>query len=183
MHRVVYDCNCLDFFYKPFSFQFRKRLPSTKDSDIEAPPSSGSEAEHGALDVERAEWGEDVLYTPGYFSLSNYPKQGLRMRILPTWTTKEHLGVTDMSKGLQVGMYDADPAVPTISSLVLRSWMLRRSAANGWLEKRIERQRWHARELRKLQQDIQAIAHVSGGTGSSEADALIKNWCSAALPP
>ena len=112
-----------------------------------------------------------------YFTMTNNPGfQDVVLAMLRSWQTADEMGTAEFSKRLRPHHFGESKANPHRTYLVLRSWMLWRSARGGWNDKKAARQRWWRGEQDKLRRDIAALREPGGGTGSPKADSMIRVW-------
>ena len=139
--------------------------------------------------IPKAAPGTNVVMRNGIFTLVRDPKYSdAKMLLLRKWAVPELLGKVHgckkKSKTCLIRDYDgniAPLANPTITYLVLRSWMVWRSDHSAFLDSNQARRCWHNEEIEALRADVRALEHPGGGTGSEAADSRIRTWCPAAL--
>ena len=138
---------------------------------------SPEEYEPGADQPDRAAWGDNVAFTNGYFTCSNYFNIGqAKIWVRPRWLQPGSMGTTDRTKTVRIKEYDTDELKPRVCHLVLRAWMLHRIRQDGFAAALPVRSRWANKTEASLREDILALGVPGGGTGVKAADARIKVW-------
>ena len=133
-------------------------------SGDEQPPS----ARHAA--------GTYVVWTNGYFFLSDHPDQKfLRIQMYRHWCSDEQMGNHQMSKQLSPSQFGEERADPRITKALLRAWaMWRMRLSPEWLAAHDRRNRQLARDEAELERDVRALPGRI--TGEPRADDMLKNW-------
>ncbi len=153
--------------------------------EMEEPPNSDDDEvadELGCVVDGRARPGTFVVWNNGYFTLSRNPMfPDAKIRIVPRWATTSEMGATSMSRTAVIKHYDEDETRPTRTFLVLRAWMIHRAQLHSWSRAKPSRQLWLDRECACLRTDIEDLSVDGGGTGSVQADALIRQWAPSVL--
>jgi hypothetical protein len=134
----------------------------------------------------RATAGTHVIFTNGYFTLSNnktcYPNSAIRIyldckiRILPKWQKDEFLGKKNAAKNANFAEFGDDPDAPVLSYMVLRAWMLGRMKQGDFHNAKTCRKKWFAEELKGLQDDVASLGFGGHTTGNPAADNRILGW-------
>ena len=143
---------------------------------------------HANAERERVEGHPFVIWSNGYFTLSDNPKWGdIKIRALPRWCVDGLMGenargdpVRQVSKAAAPAHFHEPRDRPLRSRAVLRSWALWRARQRGFAEGTAYRRRVFDLELGKLRDELAALGH-GGRTGDAHADAWIEAWTPDAL--
>ena len=132
--------------------------------------------------LERAAPGTHIVWNNGYFSLTNNKNyDNAVLNVLPTWAKDTEMGSNILSRRFRILRFDEQEAHPIVTYIVLRAWMLWRFEQNNFSARTRFRRQWLALQTERLQGDIRSLGVAGGGTGKSEADSFIKQWCPRAL--
>ena len=143
---------------------------------------SEGEPEQELGSLQRGGYGSHNVFCNGYFTLDNDPTTPhCRIKVLPRWAVNEHMGVTNLSKTLQVRRLDDCSEKPVRTYLVLRAWMLWRFQQGNFAEHAHCRKAWLAHEIDCLRKGIISLGVLGGGSGHPDADGLIKTWVPQAM--
>ena len=135
-------------------------------------PSSGDEqsprARHAA--------GTYVVWTSGYFFLSDHPDQKLlRVQMYGHWGRDDQMGNRQMSKHLAPSQFGEARADPRVTNALLRAWALwRMGLSPEWLAARDRRHRQLARGEAELERDVRTLPGPI--TGDPRADDMLRYW-------
>ncbi|CAK0876452.1 unnamed protein product, partial [Prorocentrum cordatum] len=143
---------------------------------------------HANAERERVEGHPFVIWTNGFFTLSDNPKWGdIKIRALPRWCVEGLMGenirgdpTRQMPKAVAPAHFHEPRDRPSRSRAVLRAWALWRARQRGFAEGSAYRRRVFDLELGKLRDELAALGH-GGRAGDADADAWIEAWAPEAL--
>ena len=133
----------------------------------------------------RKELGSCVVYSNGYFTISDNPDyKDLKIRVKTRWCKPGELGTSNMSKTVTPAKFgEARPHTPR-SMWVLKSWMLSKAATNDFCNKRAKRRKLFAGVAVEVRAAIIASSTATcPTTGHAQSDNMIRKWCPEILAP